>query len=331
MTAVGVRMEARTIRRIYLHRLLTAGPLAMEAVNPRHDPVMVEEVLNDLQLKPGAVVVDGTVGLGGHSSRMVSEIGPRGTLLGFDWDSAMLGHAQKRLKDAQAKVEWFCDDFRKIPAVLRDKALLADGILLDLGLNSAQVDDPIRGFSFLQDGPLDMRMDRGRGEPASALLNRLALGQIDDLLREFGDERWSKAIARKIVERRKDHPLKTTTDLVECVLAAVPVKARDPRIHPATRTFQAVRVAVTGELEQLESSLQDIARCLAPNGTMVVLSYHSGEDRAAKRAFRDLAGEGFEELHRKPLEASESEVRRNPRSRSAKLRSIRRFPLTDEV
>ncbi|MEJ5169734.1 MAG: 16S rRNA (cytosine(1402)-N(4))-methyltransferase RsmH [Fimbriimonadales bacterium] len=304
-------------------RSVVAGPLAMEAANPRHEPVMLEQVMATLAIRPGAVVVDGTVGLGGHAERMAQAAGPAGTLVAFDWDEAMLAHAQSRLERLPGRKLWFCEDFRSIPETLADLRLSADAILLDLGLNSAQVDDPLRGFSFLQDGPLDMRMDRGRGEPASSLLNRLALGEIEDLLRDYGDERFARAIARKIVERRKLRPLRTTQDLVECVLEAVPPKARDPRIHPATRTFQAVRCAVTRELEGLEDALVRIGRCLAPGGTMAILSYHSGEDRAAKRAILRLADEGFAALCRKPVVPDPEEVRRNPRSRSAKLRAVR--------
>ncbi|MCX7801124.1 MAG: 16S rRNA (cytosine(1402)-N(4))-methyltransferase RsmH [Fimbriimonadales bacterium] len=308
-----------------LLRRVVAGPLAMEATNPRHEPVMLDQVLAVLAVRPGSVVVDGTVGLGGHSERLAEAAGADGTLVAFDWDEAMLAHAQRRLERLLLRKYWFCEDFRSIPEALEGLGLRADAILLDLGLNSAQVDDPLRGFSFLQEGPLDMRMDRGRGEPASSLLNRLALGEIEDILRDYGDERFARAIARKIVERRKLRPLRTTRDLVECVLEAVPPKARDPRIHPATRTFQAVRCAVTRELEGLEDALVRIGRCLKPEGRMAVLAYHSGEDRCAKRAMRRLAEEGFEELFRKPLLPEPEEVRRNPRSRSAKLRAVRRI------
>jgi 16S rRNA (cytosine1402-N4)-methyltransferase len=169
-----------------------------------------------------------------------------------------------------------------------------------------------------------MRMDRSKGEPASALLNRLSPREIEDILFELGDERWAKAIAKKIVERRRENPLRTTTDLVEAVLAAVPAGARDKRIHPATRTFQAVRIAVNRELEGLDEALRDAAERLAPGGTLAVLSYHSGEDRIVKNTFRDLAGEDFEDVYRKPRQPGAEEIARNPRSRSAKLRAIRR-------
>jgi 16S rRNA (cytosine1402-N4)-methyltransferase len=170
-----------------------------------------------------------------------------------------------------------------------------------------------------------MRMDRTKGETAASLLNRMSVNEIESILWELGDERWARAIARKIVERRKNQPLRTTGDLVECVLEAVPPGARDKRIHPATRTFQSVRLAVTKELEGLEDAVDEAAETLAIGGSMAVLSYHSGEDRAVKRSFRRLAQTGrFVEVWKKPQRPSLAETVRNPRSRSAKLRAIRR-------
>jgi 16S rRNA (cytosine1402-N4)-methyltransferase len=223
-------------------------------------------------------------------------------------------------------------DYRQLTEALTDACRAegrphgADAVLLDLGLNAAQIDDAERGISFRQEGPLDMRMDRSRGEPASAWLNRATAREIEDVLFNLGDERWARRIAQVIVDRRKERPLKTTTDLVDCVMAAVPAARRDRRLHPATRTFQAVRVHINRELEGLEGALGAAARALKPGGKMAVLSYHSGEDRAVKRVFRQLAQEGsFEETTRKPMTPTEAEVRSNPKSRSAKLRGIRRL------
>lgn len=294
----------------------------------RHDPVMVQEILADFALQPGDVVVDGTLGLGGHSREFSRAVAPGGTVVGFDWDAAMLGEAKVRLgSPSGVRLELVNEDFRQIRAVLERLGLNANAILLDLGLNSAQIEDPSRGFSFLAEGPLDMRMDRSRGEPAAALLNRLAPGLIEEMLLDYGDERWARAIAREIVNRRREDPLRTTHDLVECVLAAIPPKARDKRIHPATRTFQAVRIAVNRELHALDQALRNAAEVLAPGGVLAVLSYHSGEDRIVKNVFRDLTAEvpTFVDLHKKPLTAADDEVRRNPRARSAKLRSLRRI------
>ncbi len=296
----------------------------MESKRPQHIPVMVDEVLAALSLRPGMCVVDGTTGLGGHTARFVEAVRPGGTVVGLDWDETMLSQARARLDTpAGIALHLVRRDFREIASVLDDLGgLRPNGILLDLGLNSAQVDDPSRGLSFSQDGPLDMRMDRTRGEPASAILNRFTPVQIERMLWDLGDERWARAIAKTIVERRKARPLKTTADLVECVLDTIPPRARDKRIHPATRTFQAVRVYVNHELEGLDQAIRDCASALVEGGTLVVLSYHSGEDRIVKNVFRESAG--FAELYRKPLIAGEQEVRRNPRSRSAKLRALRR-------
>ncbi|HVT13438.1 MAG TPA: 16S rRNA (cytosine(1402)-N(4))-methyltransferase RsmH [Fimbriimonadaceae bacterium] len=292
-------------------------------VMPQHDPVMLREILEILPLRPGAVVVDGTLGLGGHSAEMLERISPGGTLFGFDWDESMLEIARARLtSDSGSSVRLIHDEFGSIAEHVDCPV---DAILLDLGLNSAQVDDPSRGISFKDDGPLDMRMDRSRGEPASALLNRWTMQQIEQALWDYGDERWARNIARKIVERRKESPLRTTNDLVDCVLAAIPVGARDKRIHPATRSFQAIRIVVNGELEGLEKALHSSASCLASGGVLAVLSYHSGEDRIVKTAFRELSQRGeYEELMRKPLTPTQEEIARNPRSRSAKLRAIKR-------
>lgn len=291
----------------------------------RHDPVMLSEILALLPLRPGAIVVDGTLGLAGHAKEMVALISPGGKFLGTDWDGAMLAIAGERLgAPRDVKVELVRTDYRAIPVVLERLGWLPDAILLDLGLNSAQIEDSERGIAFKESGPLDMRMDRTAGEPASAMLNRMSIDEIERILWDFGDERWARAIARKVVERRKDNPLRTTEDLVECVLAAIPVRARDKRIHPATRTFQAVRIAVNRELEDLESAVAEIGRCLAIGGVMAVLSYHSGEDRAVKRAMKELVGEGYEDIFKKPETPSGDEIARNPRSRSAKLRAVKR-------
>lgn len=302
---------------------------------PMHDPVMVDEVLASLAIPSGAFMVDGTLGLAGHSLAMLRAAGPGGRLVGFDWDEEMLALAEVRLRaegfdpvreDLTARVCLIHADYRAIPDRLGDLRPIA--ILLDLGLSSVHLDDPSRGIAFSTEGPLDMRMDRSRGEPAAALLNRASATEIERILLEFGDERWARRIGQVIVDRRRERPLRTTQDLVDCVMAAVPPAKRDRRLHPATRTFQAVRIAVNRELAGLKDALVAIARCLAPSGRMVVLSYHSGEDRAAKQAFRELEASGFVDLNKKPLTPSEQEIGANPRSRSAKLRAVWRQEAT---
>lgn len=290
-----------------------------------HDPVMVKEILEALRLKSGDIVVDGTLGLGGHMLRFIEQITPGGIAVGFDWDESMLAIARERIgKPEKVTIHYIHKDFREMRDSLADLELRPNGILLDLGLNSAQIADPTRGITFLEEGTLDMRMDRTKGEPAAALLNRLSPQQIEDALKEYGDEKWARAIAKKVVERRRENPLRTTTDLVECVLAAIPMRAREKRIHPATRTFQAIRILTNRELEGLAGALEDAAHSLAPNGTLAVLSYHSGEDRIVKRTFAELVENGFSLLERKPRVPSDDEVKRNSRSRSAKLRVLRR-------
>ncbi len=286
---------------------------------------MVDEILDTFQLAPGMVVVDGTLGLGGHSQRFLEKIAPEGVLVGFDWDEAMLAIAKDRLITlGSTQLILINKDFREIAEAMEELGIAPNAILLDLGLNSAQVDDPSRGLSFQKEGPLDMRMDRSRGEPASAVLNRISPGAIESILIEYGDERWARRIAQVIVDRRRANPLRTTNDLVEAVLAAIPSGAQDKRIHPATRTFQAVRIYVNRELDGLDEALMDAAHCLANKGTLAVLSYHSGEDRIVKQTLRALAAEGYTELYRKPIQPTDAEVARNPRSRSAKLRALTR-------
>jgi 16S rRNA (cytosine1402-N4)-methyltransferase len=297
---------------------------------PEHVPVMLMEVLDRLPLRPGARVVDGTMGLAGHSREMIDRIRPGGSFVGIDWDTEMKAHADALLaQEEDVTIRTFHADYRALPQCVEEAygpAAEVDAILLDLGLNNAQIEDPSRGITFRADGPLDMRMDRSSGEPASAWLNRASESEIDRVLREYGDERWSRRIAKFIVEKRRTDPLRSTADLVACVEAAVPVAARDKRLHPATRTFQAVRIYINQELDELEEALVSAAETLAPGGVLVVLSYHSGEDRAAKQAMKRLATEKeFELIDRKPAVPTEEEVARNPKSRSCKLRSLRRI------
>lgn len=291
----------------------------------QHEPVMMNEVLEILSLKPGDVVVDGTLGLGGHAARMCDIISPEGTLLAFDRDPEMLEEAKQRLASKQSvKRSYYNQDFRTAAHELAAKSLYANGILLDLGYNSAQVDDPTRAFSFKHDVPLDMRYNPTEGEPASAKVNRMSQVQLETAIHELADEKWAGPISRNIVERRKTQPLRTTNDLVECVLAAIPPRAREKRIHPATRTFMAIRILTNEELDGLDDALFGLADRLADGGTLLVLSFHSGEDRIVKQAFRQLADNGFIDLTRKPLVPGSSEISRNSRSRSTKLRAIRK-------
>ena len=289
-----------------------------------HVPVMLQEVLEGLDLQAGETVIDGTLGLAGHSLEMIEQIKPGGTLIGFDWDEQMLERARTRIGSQEGiGVELFHADYRAIAERIKS----ADAVLLDLGLNNAQIEDQTRGISFKGDGPLDMRMDRSKGSTAADVLNKMSAHDLEFVLLEYGGERWARKIAQVICDRRKQKPLETTHDLVDCVLAAIPAAKRDKRIHPATRTFQAIRIYINDELEGLQEAIEGAARVLNPEGRIAVLSYHSGEDRAVKLAFRHLAKEeDFEIITKKPLTPSEQEIRENPKSRSAKLRLLMRAP-----
>lgn len=303
-------------------------------MSPIHAPVMMQEVLNTLPLMPGATYADGTLGLAGHAFEAGKRISPGGLLVGLDWDQKMLAEASKKLSNLEgAEVKLYHSDFRSLPQYLTSACVetgrvpQADAALLDLGLNNAQIEDEARGISFRREGTLDMRMDLSSGVPASEALNKLSAKEIEDILWNFGDERWARKIAQVIVDRRRSSPLKTTSDLVDCVLAAIPAAKRDKRIHPATRTFQAIRIYINGELDGLAEAVDAIAKILAPAGVLVVLSYHSGEDRIVKNTFKQLAHEGsFEILTKKPVRPSLAEVSANPKSRSALFRAIKRTP-----
>lgn len=294
---------------------------------PEHISVMPTEVLHHLDPNQGELAVDGTLGLAGHALLLTEKLGPAGLLVGLDWDPAMLELARTKLRETTTPHELYHADYRELSQCLlvaagkHGREPQADIVLLDLGLSNVHLESD-RGFTFRVDGPLDMRMDSTQPTTAASLLNSRTPAQIEQALLDYGDERWARKIAQIIVERR---PLHTTQELVDCVLAAIPPRARDKRIHPATRTMQAVRIWTNRELEGLEDAIADAAHALAPGGRMVVLAYHSGEDRAVKHAFRSL-GPDFTELTRKPLTPSEAELRSNPKSRSAKLRAIRREP-----
>jgi 16S rRNA (cytosine1402-N4)-methyltransferase len=267
------------------------------------------------------------VGGGGHAEALLAASAPDGTLLGVDRDGEALAVAAERLRPFGARARLAQGDYRDLAALARAAGLGPfDGILLDLGVSSLQLDDAARGFSFGREGPLDMRMDRGgRGLTAGDLLHRLPPHALEGILREYGEERWARRIARALVAARARAPMATTTQLADLVARAIPRRAWPPRIHPATRTFQALRIAVNRELEGLEEALEGAASLLAPGGRLAVISFHSLEDRAVKTAFRRLAAErGLALLTRRPVTPATGEVAANPRARSAKLRAIRR-------
>lgn len=286
-----------------------------------HLPVLLAECLELLAVKPGGLYVDGTLGLGGHAAEVLRRSAPHGRLLGVDRDGEALARAREGLAAFGSRARFAQADFRDVPALLAGAR--ADGILLDLGVSSVQLDTPERGFSFQAEGPLDMRMDRRGGETAAEVVNRAPESELADLIYRYGEEPLSRRIARAIVRARGGGRIRTTTELAEIVRSAV-ARRGPSRLHPATRTFQALRIRVNRELEGLGPALHALAACLAPGGRLAVIAFHSLEDREVKRAFRDLATRGFGLLTKKPVRPGEEERRRNPRARSARLRAIAR-------
>jgi len=288
---------------------------------PVHRPVLLEEVVSWLAPGSGMVVVDGTVGAGGHASALARLLGPDGRLIGLDRDPEMLALAEAAVEGLPATL--VNASYADLGAVL-DRLEIdgVDGIVLDLGLSSDQLAWSHRGFSFAEDGPLDMRFDPRTRESAADLVNDLDEKELADLIFEHGEERHSRKIAKRIVEARRVEPIVTTARLAEVVRKGVPGKWG--AIDPATRTFQALRIAVNAELEQLDDFLANAASYLSPGGKVAVISFHSLEDRRVKHAFRD--DPELNVLTRKPVTATDEELATNPRARSAKLRVAQRCP-----
>jgi len=303
-----------------------AMPLMSSASGSWHQPVMPSEVLHYLALRPGATIVDATTGTGGHSHLIMPRVLPSGRLIALDQDAASLRVAQQRLAEFAPLVTFVHDNFRHLPDAVHGAGLQqVDGVLLDLGMSSPQLDEPARGFSFSKEGPLDMRMDQRQDRSAADIINDASADELTHLLVTYGEERFAPRIARRIAEARRAHPITTTTELARVILDAVPPGARHGRIHPATRTFQALRIAVNDELGALEECLQSLAGVVAPGGRVVVLTYHSLEDRMVKRAFAEAARAGvWKILTKHVVRASDEETARNPRARSAKLRAVER-------
>ncbi len=289
-----------------------------------HVPVLLKEAIDFLAVKRGGTYLDATVGLGGHSCEIAKRLGAPGHLIGFDKDPVALERAREKLmaisEEERPQITLIHGSFAEAGERIAPGSL--DGMMADLGVSSLQLGDPARGFSFRAEGPLDMRMNPMSGETAEQVVNHIDERELADVIYEFGEERRSRRIARAIVRSR---PIRTTTQLVEVVSAAAR-SMKHERIHPATRTFQALRIFVNRELDDLKALLEAVPRAVKPGGRAVVISFHSLEDRIVKDAFREGAKQGwYEFLTKKPVTASEEEIDRNPRSRSAKMRAAERL------
>ena len=287
-----------------------------------HLPVMYKEILESLKLEPGKIIVDATVGTAGHSLGILKEITPGGNLIGIDKDADSLEAARERLKDFKGSFELVCGDFRNIDSILEGLGIKKiDGVLFDLGISAYQLADAQRGFSFSLEGPLDMRIDRTSFISAYDLVNNLNEEELSNLLWSFGQERWHNRIAHLLVRERQKTPIATTLQLSNIILRAMPHHIRYQRIHPATRTFQAIRIAVNRELEALDEAINKSIRLLNKGSRICVISFHSLEDRIVKWDFRKSAQEHtITIITKKPLAVSIDEKENNPSSRSAKLR-----------
>jgi 16S rRNA (cytosine1402-N4)-methyltransferase len=284
---------------------------------------MVEEVMIFLRCEPGRTYVDATLGGGGHASEILRRTTPDGVIIGMEWDEDALMEARNGLMPFGERVKIFRENFVSLPDLIEGESV--DGILLDLGLSSFQVEKEERGFSFKGEGPLDMRMDQRMHHTASDIVNRLSLKELEYILFQYGEERWARKISRAIIREREREPIETTQTLRRIVHHAIPRRFHTRRIDPATKTFQALRIRVNDELENLRKILETGWTLLKKGGRMCIISFHSLEDRMVKETFRRLEKEEkMRILTKKPVTPSEEEQRRNPRSRSAKLRCAER-------
>ena len=291
-------------------------------MEPLHVPVLLKETIEGLDLHPGDNVIDGTVGAGGHAAAILERTAPDGRLLGLDVDEAALDAARRNLGAFGSRAMLVRESYRNVGRVLPGQAFgPAQAALLDLGFSSMEIDDPSRGFSFRFDGPLDMRFDRRQDETAASIVNGWELDDLARIFWEYGEERLARKIADGIVKARRKERILTTTALVDVIARSVPAWYRRSKLHFATRTFQALRIATNDELGNVRAALPDLLDALAPGGRLAVISFHSLEDRIVKRFFQDMAAEGRLTIKTKrPLVAADDEVEANPRSRSAKLR-----------
>jgi 16S rRNA (cytosine1402-N4)-methyltransferase len=317
------------------------------SVLQEHKPVLLDEVIRYLRCTPGKFFVDGTVGGGGHARAILEKTAPDGRLIGIDWDEKALVKARSNLQSYEERLVLVQENFALIgPVLARLHIQAVDGILLDLGLSSFQVDEAARGFSFNLAGPLDMRMDTREKNTAAHLVNTLSEDKLAAIIRNFGEERWHRRIARHIVRARDEEAIETTDRLARVVYSSIPAGKRARQRHPATRTFQALRLAVNRELDHLQTFLQGALDWLKPGGRLAIVSFHSLEDRLVKQAFANWArscrcparspicqceGRPLVRLvNKKPVVPGESEIQANPRARSGRLRVVEKQKLNEQ-
>lgn len=302
----------------------------------KHVSVLLEECMQGLNIKEDGIYVDCTMGGAGHSSEILKHLSKKGRLIGIDQDNDALKASKERLKDYE-NVTYVHNNFYNIYDILESLNIeKVDGILMDLGVSSYQLDNGERGFSYMKDAPLDMRMDRDNGLSAYEVVNKYSLEELYKVIKEYGEEKFAKRIAQFIVSRREDKPIETTFELVDIIKAAIPAKARREGPHPAKRTFQAIRIEVNSELAILNKAIEDSIEKLNEGGRLAIITFHSLEDRIVKTKFKELekpctcprefpiciCGKKpkVKVITRKPIDPSEEELEINPRSRSAKLR-----------
>lgn len=307
-----------------------------------HVSVLLNECIEGLDIKPDGIYVDGTLGGAGHASVVCSHLSEEGYFIGIDQDNNALAVSKERLSNMKPKVSLVKSNFVEVKTVLENLDIeKVDGMLIDLGVSSHQLDEPSRGFSYMHDAPLDMRMNQDVSYSAYELVNTMSEEDLYHIIKEYGEERWAKRIASFIVAQRKEKPIETTYELVEVIKKAIPQSARKDGPHPAKRTFQAIRIAVNRELEIIEPTIKDIVGKLNKGGRLCIITFHSLEDRIVKHAFRDLENPctcskdlpicvcgkvpQVKVITRKPILPSDEEVEMNPRSRSAKLRIIEKI------
>lgn len=291
-----------------------------------HESVLLHETVSALQLKPGEIVLDGTLGSGGHAEALLEAIGPQGRLIGIDQDKEALRRSAERLERFKSQIILVQENYRNLDLVLsKIKVSQVDAVLLDIGVSKDQLIDPKRGFSFRLEGPLDMRMNQESGRSALDLVAALSEKELSWIFHTYGEERFARQIAHWIVEDRAKKPFETTRELAACIENRVPARVRYGRIHPATRIFQALRIAVNDELGALGEGIEKAVAGLKSGGRLAVITFHSLEDRIVKHAFLAKKREKqMEILTKKPIIPSDEEISRNPHSRSAKLRAAKK-------